>query len=169
MRMSKAIAFLAPLSLVIACSSGGPGSPTIEGPPGGFGTGGGAGGPVLTPGGGGLGGEGQGQDAGGGHDSGNPGFDTGTTKFDSGTSGTPDTSTPMFDNYDACIGFFNTVNALPCVTSPLPTSSCTHTKVSCDLTDYYNCLGSAYVCTDSGTLDASGASACKATCGGASP
>lgn len=166
MRISKAIAVLAPLALALACSSGGPGSPTIEGPPGGFGSGGGAGSPVLTPGGGGLGGGGQGQDAGGDKDTGSPGFDSGTVKFDSGGTGT-DTATPMFDNYDACVGFFDKVNSLPCISSPLPTTGCTHSKVSCDLTSYYDCLGSAYVCTDSGTLDTSGASSCKATCGGA--
>lgn len=171
MRLQHALAFLTPVAVFVACSSGGGGTPTFGGPPGGFGQSGPTGN-ALVPG---------GTNPTGNPTSTNPGSDSGPegTK-DSGTTGPKDTGTTVvdtgtaasFDNYAACSNWVDTVNSLPCVTTPYDpaTMGCTHTKSSCDLTSFYDCLSSAYTCTDSGgtsVLDASAASSCKASCGGA--
>ncbi len=167
MRILHALAFFTPVAAFIACSSGGAGTPSIGGPPGGFGQAGGVS-SVLGP-----GGVGTGQTS-------NPTADTGTgTHNDTGTSTPKDTGTVVvdtgssasFDNYNVCSAWVDTINTLPCVPTPYEPSAmgCTHTKSACDLTSFYDCLSAAYTCKDSGgtsVLDTSGASSCKATCGG---
>ncbi len=160
MRIAKALAFLGPLSIVIACSSGGEGTVSIPGPPGGFGQEGSPT-PVLAPGTA-TGGATSGQDSG----TTNPGRDTGSPIRDTGSGGI-DTGPKLVDNYDACIAAVNKVNALPCaVDSPYPASSCSHAMVACDLTAYYGCVGEGFTCNESGGLDGTAAGSCKNTCGG---
>jgi hypothetical protein len=154
MRITHALAALAPFAVFIACSSGGPGSPSLPDPPGGFGQAGSST-PVFGP------GAPTSQDNGG-QDSGRPGVDTGT-RADTRTS-TPDTSPTLYDNYDACVAAFAKINSLPCVSEPISSASCTHTKITCNMTSYFECVGSAYVCNE-GTLDGTAATSCKSTCG----
>jgi hypothetical protein len=130
--------------LLAACSSGGPGDPTIPGPPGGFGTGGSSTG-VLGSGGGPTGGPSQ-----------NGGPDAGpTVTKDSGSNGPRDTGTsntsdpicakkcPADDTFASCNALIN------------------GTTCSAEYRAYFGCLQENGTCDATGKLDSTAYITCK--------